>query len=98
MLYILFYQAEGNYVERRAPYRSEHLQLAAAAHATGDLPQAGALAEPADGAVFVFRTREAAAQFAQDDPYVVNGVVKHWSVRPWTVVIGSGADPVSVPR
>ena len=51
---------------------------------------AGALAEPADGALIIFRGDDSAAatSFAQKDPYVCNGLVKHWEVRPWTVVVG----------
>ncbi|MHA7237949.1 YciI-like protein, partial [Burkholderia pseudomallei] len=29
----------------------------------------------------------------QADPYVANGLVKRWRVRPWTVVIGKLAAP-----
>ena len=28
-----------------------------------------------------------AETFARKDPYVTNGLVKRWEVRPWTVVI-----------
>jgi uncharacterized protein YciI len=55
MYYILFYKTVENYVERRAPYRREHLALAQQAQASGELVMAGALAEPADGAVLVFK-------------------------------------------
>ena len=43
----------------------------------------GALAGPADGAVFVFRGRPPAVvdASAAADPYVVNGVVREWRVR-----------------
>lgn len=35
--------------------------------------------------------RDAVAEgFVRNDPYVVNGLVKEWRVRPWTVVIGAG--------
>jgi uncharacterized protein len=29
-----------------------------------------------------------AERFAKNDPYVKNGLVTRWRVRPWTVVIG----------
>lgn len=88
--YILFYKTVENYVEKRAPYRSEHLALAKSAYEDGDLVMAGALADPADGAVLVFKGDgpEAAEAFAQNDPYVKNGLISEWSVRPWTVVVG----------
>jgi uncharacterized protein YciI len=90
MYYILFYKTVDNYVERRKPYRQEHLAYANAAHQRGDLVMAGALAEPADSAVLVFKVEEAsiAEEFAKNDPYVRNGLITEWEVRPWNVVIG----------
>ena len=90
MYYILFYKAVDNYVERRAPFREEHLTYANAALQRGDLVMAGALAEPVDGAVLVFKGEQAsiAEEFARNDPYVKNGLITEWEVRPWTVVIG----------
>jgi uncharacterized protein YciI len=90
MYYILFYKTVDNYVERRAPYREEHLAYANAALQRGDLVMAGALAEPADSAVLVFKGDEAsiAEEFAKNDPYVKNGLITELEVRLWTVVIG----------
>jgi hypothetical protein len=90
MYYILFYKTVENYIEKRAPYRNEHLNYANASHARGDLVIAGALAEPADSAVLVFKGigPSVAAEFAKNDPYVKNGLIVEWTVRPWTVVIG----------
>ena len=87
---ILFYDVVDDYVEKRAPYRAEHLELAKQAHARGEVVLAGALAEPADGAVLVFRgdATDAAVAFAKADPYVKNGLVKSWRVRKWNTVIG----------
>jgi uncharacterized protein len=31
----------------------------------------------------VFTIREAAEEFARNDPFVVNGVVRSWEVREW---------------
>jgi uncharacterized protein YciI len=50
---------------------------------------AGALADPPDGAVLVFRSREAAEAFAAVDPNVREGLVTSWRGRPWTVVVGA---------
>lgn len=89
--YLLQYDVVPNYVERRAPLRSEHLALAQEAHHRGELVLAGALADPVDGAVFVWRTDDPTVieRFAQSDPYVQNGLVTAWRVRQWTVVIGN---------
>jgi len=32
-----------------------------------------------------------AEDFAQNDPYVQNGLVKNWRVRQWSTVVGAGA-------
>jgi len=90
MHYILFYKTVENYLERRAPFRLDHLGLVKEAHARGELLIAGALAEPADGAVLIFKggSPAVAEDFARNDPYVRNGLITEWSVRPWTVVVG----------
>jgi hypothetical protein len=90
MYYILFYKTVENYVEKRAPHREKHLAYANAAHARGDLVMAGALAEPVDSAVLVFKGDgpSVAEEFAKYDPYVVNRLITEWKVRPWTVVVG----------
>jgi uncharacterized protein YciI len=98
--FLLFYETVDNYVEKRAPYRAQHLELARGAHARGELLLAGALADPADGAVLVFRVPDQGAveDFARRDPYVVNGLIKAWRVRPWTVVIGHDpSEPGPIP-
>lgn len=90
MHYLLFYELADDYMERRGPLRNEHLSLAWRAQESGDLVLAGALAEPADSAVFLFQGEgpEPAEQFAEADPYVVHGLVASWRIRPWTTVVG----------
>jgi uncharacterized protein YciI len=89
--YTLFYHLVDDYLTRRPLYREEHLRLAREAHERGELFLGGALADPADQALLVFRVRDrsVAEAFARNDPYVLNGLVTRWEVRPWTVVIGN---------
>lgn len=89
--FLLTYAVVDGYVERRRQWRGAHLELARAAAERGELRLGGALADPADGAVLVFRgeDRSVAESFARADPYVQNGLVTSWSVREWTVVIGA---------
>ena len=89
--FALFYDVVEDFVSRRTPYRDAHLGLAREAHARGELLLAGALADPADGALLIFQSGDAATaeSFARDDPYVKNGLVARWRVRPWTVVVGN---------
>ncbi len=90
MYYQLTYDLVDDYLERRGAYRAEHLALAQAATARGELLLAGALADPADHAVLVFQgdAPAVAETFARADPYVLNGLVTRWSVRRWNVVVG----------
>jgi uncharacterized protein YciI len=65
--------------------------MAWAAHERGDLVLGGALTEPADTAMLLFKgeSKNIVEQFANGDPYVINGVVKNWRVREWNTVAGS---------
>jgi len=91
--FLLLYELADDYLDRRAPLRSEHLRLAWEAVEREELLLAGALAEPADGGVFLFQGEgpEGAESFARSDPYVREGLVRSWKVRPWMTVVGEGA-------
>jgi uncharacterized protein YciI len=87
--YALEYKTVDGFVNRRTPFRPEHLRLVQDAHARGELVLAGALGDPPDGALLIFRGQSGAAEdFARSDPYVTNGLVTAWAVRPWAIVVG----------
>ncbi len=90
---LLFYEVAPDYLQRRSEYRAEHLALVQAAFDRGELVLGGALTEPADGAILVFRgdSPAVAEAFATTDPYVRNGLVTAWRIRAWATVIGDGA-------
>ncbi|MFM8219354.1 MAG: YciI-like protein [Planctomycetaceae bacterium] len=102
--YLLLYTAGPDYATRRSAHRAEHLHRAWAAHARGELVLGGAFADPIDGAVLLFQGESPAVaeRFAQDDPYVRNGLVARWEVRLWTTVVGDLAlnplRPEQLPR
>lgn len=87
--YALFYEVADRFAERRAPFRADHLNLVQEAHRSGSLVFAGALGDPPDGALLIFRgsSSQVAEDFARSDPYVVQGAVTSWSVRRWHVVV-----------
>jgi uncharacterized protein len=89
--FALFYDVVDDFVSRRSAYREEHLRLARAAHHRGELLLAGALTDPADRALLVFRAadRSTVEEFVRNDPYVISGLVTRWEVRSWAVVIGN---------
>jgi uncharacterized protein len=94
MHYLLFYEVADDYVEKRARLRSEHLAKAWKASDSGELVLGGALANPVDGAVLLFKgdSPKVAEQFASTDPYVTGGAVRRWYVREWTTVVGDSAE------
>ena len=97
MHFLLFYEAGDDYVARRAEFGSAHLELAWAASERGELVLGGALADPVDGALLLFKgdSPTVAESFASVDPYVTSGLVKRWYVRPWNTVVGdSSTTPV----
>ena len=95
MHYILFYEVTDNYFEKRTPFRAEHIALARKALERGELILAGDLADPVDEAVLIFSGSHpgAAEEFAKNDNYVKNGLIKNWKVRKWTTVVGEGSSP-----
>ena len=88
--YVLEYEVVDDYANRRLPFRQLHLEKIREAHANGELRLAGALSDPPDGALLVFRSDspKVAEDFARNDPYVKNGLITAWRVRAWTVVAG----------
>lgn len=93
MHYLLFYDTSPEYLKRRGEYRAEHLSLAWEAHDRGELILGGAYADPVDGALLLFKgeSAEVVERFVAADPYVKNGLITRWRVRPWTTVVGKEA-------
>jgi uncharacterized protein len=94
MHYLLMYDLVDDYIERRQRLRPAHFAHATKFVERGELLLGGALSEPIDTAVLLFRgeSPDAAAAFAAADPYVLQGLVKRWRVRPWSTVIGPTAE------
>ncbi|MBQ4892292.1 MULTISPECIES: YciI-like protein [unclassified Shewanella] len=95
MYFLLTYDVVSDYISRRETYRDEHIKLALSAVERGELLLGGALTEPSDGAVLLFKgsSPDIAEKFAKQDPYVQNGLVKNWKVRAWSIVLGAGVSP-----
>lgn len=89
--YALTYHVVDDYVARRAAFREEHLKLAAAMESRGELVLGGAFSDPVDAALLVFRAanQSVVEDFVRQDPYVRNGLVTRWEIRPYAVVIGT---------
>jgi uncharacterized protein YciI len=89
--YLLIYDLAADYLSRRGEFREAHLNMAWGAHDKGELVLGGAMTDPADTAILLFKaeTKDPVEQFAKGDPYVINGLVKNWRVREWNTVAGS---------
>jgi uncharacterized protein YciI len=92
--FLLIYTLADDYLDRRPAYRDVHLKLAWEAADRGELVLGGALTDPTDKAVLLFTGDGAAVaeDFAHADPYVANGLVASWEVRPWLTVVGDLAE------
>jgi uncharacterized protein YciI len=93
MHYILTYELEPDYLARRGQFRDAHLHLAWQASRRGEIVLAGACGDPVESAMLLFESDgpAAAEAFARSDPYVLNGLVKRWTVKPWHTVVGEKA-------
>ena len=88
ILKLLIYDYVENIVERRQPFRAEHLGVIGEWVADGRAVGGGATGDPPTGALIVFRETGDPEEFAALDPYVREGLVTAWRVEPWTVVTG----------
>jgi uncharacterized protein YciI len=95
---LLIYDLAADYLERREQFREEHLRLAWTAADAGDLVLGGAVGDPIESALLLFRDRAGAEAFAKADPYVSQGLVKKWRVQPWHTVVGAQAATPLRPR
>jgi len=100
MHYLLIYELADDYLARRPEFREPHLQKAWQAQERGELVLGGALADPVDKAVLLFKadSPRVAEEFAKADAYVVNGLIKRWYVRPWNTVVGKEATTPIKPK
>jgi uncharacterized protein YciI len=91
--YLLIYTLSPEYLARRGEFRAEHLALAWTACDRGELVLGGALTDPVDEAVLLFKgsSPAVAERFVEADPYVSNGLVTEWRIRPWMTVVGLDA-------
>jgi uncharacterized protein YciI len=82
-----------DYVARRAPFRAEHLRLLSELKDRGQVVMGGAVGDPPEGALIVFRCDDQGdvEKFVAVDPYVQNGLIGTWHIQKWNVVVGAGA-------
>jgi uncharacterized protein YciI len=89
MKYVLYYVSADDVREKAPLHFAAHAARWKQFQAEGTLLMVGPFANPEEGAMAIFTTREAAESFAKDDPFVKNGVVKSWVIREWNEAIAT---------
>jgi uncharacterized protein YciI len=89
MKYVMFYDSADDVASKAPAHFPAHRARLADFHARGALLMVGTFGDPQEeGSMAVFTTREAAEEFAKEDPFVLNGVVRNWYVREWNDILG----------
>lgn len=84
MKYVLFYESADNVAAKARSQFPAHQARWAEFAAKGTLLGIGTFGRPQEeGSMAIFATREAAEEFANGDPFVLNGVVSRWEIREW---------------
>ena len=89
--YLLEYSYVPDILEKRTPFRPDHLKLAEGLEKEGIIIAGGATGNPPSGAMFIFSAAgpEVVEAFVKNDPYHKNGLVTKYNIKQWTVVVGS---------
>jgi uncharacterized protein YciI len=87
MKVVMFYEVAEDGLSKAPLHFAAHRARLYEFHKRGVLLMAGPFANPAEGAMGVFTNRDAAEEFIQGDPFIINGVVDKWSLREWNEVL-----------
>jgi uncharacterized protein len=93
--FVLRYDYIPEVLEKRGPFREGHLALAKEMIEAGDCISGGptAIADGTEdektptGALFLFKTEEAAKLYVSKDPYVSGGIVTKHQIEEWSVLL-----------
>lgn len=89
MKYVMFYDSGEDVASKAPAHFPAHRARIGDFHARGTLLMIGTFGDPQkEGSMAVFTTREAAEEFAREDPFVLNGLVSNWYVREWNDILG----------
>ncbi|GAA4590933.1 hypothetical protein GCM10023194_48920 [Planotetraspora phitsanulokensis] len=87
MKYVMFYDSGDDVASKSPAHFAAHRARLDEFHDQGTLLMVGTFGDPQnEGSMAVFTTREAAEEFAREDPFVLNGVVRNWYVREWNEI------------
>ena len=80
--YVLLYESAPDVASMAPLHAGAHNALCSRYAESGSLLLVGPFSD-GSGALAVFATREAAEEFAKQDPFVAHGVVRGWSIKEW---------------
>jgi uncharacterized protein YciI len=94
--YVLFYESADDVLAKAPAHYPAHRERLGDFHQQGALLAVGTFGNPQEeGSMAIFASREAAEQFAREDPFVLGGVVRSWRVREWNEVDFDGSDTLA---
>src|SRR5262245_16018047 len=98
MKYVLFYESADDVAENAPLHAEAHRAHWPSFLERGELLMIGPFGNAqTQGAMSIFRSRQAAEEFARSDPFVVNGVVRSWEIWAWDEAVDPQG-PVSGPE
>ncbi|MGN6695450.1 MAG: YciI family protein [Aquihabitans sp.] len=80
---VLLYESSDDVMTLAPIHFPAHKARIDAFQARGILEAIGPFADPRDGAMGIFTSREAAEEFVADDPFVLEGVVSGHRILEW---------------
>jgi uncharacterized protein YciI len=86
MKYVLLYETAADAATKLAEHFPAHRARWGEYLSRGTLLAIGPFSD-LGGAMAVFTTREAAEEFAKEDPFVVHGAIQSWTIREWNEVL-----------
>jgi uncharacterized protein YciI len=85
--HVLFYESAPDVAAKAPAHFPAHKARLDDFHARGTLLMVGTFGDPqTEGSMAIFTTRAAAEEFAGEDPFVLNGVVRAWHIREWNEI------------
>jgi uncharacterized protein YciI len=94
MKYVVLYESAPNVDVNAPPHLPAHIARWKQFQERGELLMIGVFGNPqGEGSMSIFTTREAAEAFVKEDPFVLHGVVKAWTIREWREVLWPDAAP-----
>ncbi len=80
---VVLYRPAADVLEKAPVHFPAHKARLDAFQARGELLAVGTWADPRDGSMAVFRSRAAAEEFVNEDPFVLNDVVASHEIKDW---------------